>query len=89
LKPAAAASRVLDAALARIVYADGDSVSFDHVAADAMVAVAGVLENADEDPATALFLLGLIESLLDELPHEAGHGILPELLRSRSLARVT
>lgn len=79
----ALASRIIDAATARVVSADADTVTYDHVAIDAIIATAGALEVAESDPDAALLLLRMIWHLLEELPAEAGHGALGDLLRQR------
>ena len=85
--PCLLASAILDTAAARIVSADADSVTLDHVAMDAIVATAGALETAATDVASAALLLEEIGRLLSELPPNAGHGLLGELLRERAVAR--
>lgn len=62
--------------MARVVYADAETVSYDHVAIDAVIAVAGALEEAEIDPGSALAILLATEQALATLPPDAGHGAL-------------
>lgn len=80
------AAAIIFDATARIVMADSDTVTFDHVAVDAIIAVGGALEVAATDQASALLILRVTRELLLELPPESGHGVLPDLLRQRALA---
>lgn len=84
LTTTALACRILDTATTRVLSADADSVTYDHVAIDAIIATTGALEVAEADPGAAVLLLRVILELLEELPAEAGHGALGDLLRQRA-----
>lgn len=78
-----AAVLALDAANERVLSADSDGVTYDHVAAEAFVAIAGALESAERDEGAAILILRVVAELLAELPAAAGHGALQDLLRVR------
>lgn len=79
----ALASKVIDAATARVVSADAEGAALDHVALEAIIATAAALETAGKDPETALLVLRTTGVLLAELPAVAGHGALQDALKAR------
>jgi hypothetical protein len=57
-----------------MIHADEAGCMYDHAAAEALAALAGALESANEDEGAALLLIELILDVLPRIPQDAPHG---------------
>jgi hypothetical protein len=74
---------VLDMVSGRMIHADEDGCMYDHAAAEALAALAGALESANEDEGAALLLIDLILDVLPRIPQDAPHGSFQTVYMSR------